>query len=73
MTKEEFEELYQYYAANSGTLTDYEYMRNNDNWNGIFVYDMWRMIEYVKNDPMLQAFRECAAIIEAAQQPASQR
>jgi hypothetical protein len=67
MTQEEFDDLYNFYAINSDTLLNEEYMQTHDDWNGIFVHDMWRMIQFIKTDPMLRAFQDCSAIIEAAQ------
>ena len=58
MSQEEFDELYKFYAVNDSTLSDLEYMKTHDGFNGEFVYDMWRMLKFVKSNPILAAVME---------------
>ena len=39
-------------------MSDYEKMKNMDNFRGEYVYDMWRMIEFIKSDPKANAALE---------------
>ena len=68
MDWKEFDELYEHYYINDDWMDDYECIKDMDDFRGQFVYDMWQMIKFVKNDPAFEAFREFIETIKAAQQ-----
>jgi hypothetical protein len=49
MTWEDFNSLYEHYAVNDESLSDYESMKDSDGFSGEFVYDMWQMIKFVRS------------------------
>jgi hypothetical protein len=48
MNWDDFNSLYEHYAVNDISLSDYESMKNSDGFSGEFVYNMWQMIKFVK-------------------------